>query len=327
MIFMEFLFILIIGIISAILSYVATYFLRPKLIASGMFGNDINKPDKPQVAEMGGLGILTGFTFGVLIVIFISTFYTHNLNLVFVLASLLTIILVGLIGLVDDLIDMPQMVKAFLPLFAAIPLVVVNFSGDTSILLPFIGIVDFGPIYLFLLIPLAVAVCSNLTNMLAGFNGMEAGMGFVMFAFLSFFAVTNSKFDMLAISLPMMGALFGFLLLNRYPSKIFPGDVGTLSIGAALACAVIIGNFEALGYVLILPYLLDFAIKLLNRFPSKGWAGIFQEGKLFSPEKPISLSQYIMKFSGGVSEPNLVSFFVFLEFFFGLLTLFIFYLR
>jgi UDP-N-acetylglucosamine--dolichyl-phosphate N-acetylglucosaminephosphotransferase len=163
--------------------------------------------------------------------------------------------------------------------------------------------------------------------MLAGFNGMEAGMGFVMFAFLSFFAVTNSKFDMLAISLPMMGALFGFLLLNRYPSKIFPGDVGTLSIGAALACAVIIGNFEALGFVLILPYLLDFAIKLLNRFPSKGWAGIFQEGKLFSPEKPISLSQYIMKFSGGVSEPNLVSFFVFLEFFFGLLTLFIFYLR
>lgn len=324
---MDLLLVFIVGIFSAILSYVATFFLRPKLIANGMFGNDINKPDKPQVAEMGGLGILTGFTFGVLVAIFISTFYAHNLNLVFVLASLLTIILVGLIGMVDDLIDMPQIIKALLPLFAAIPLVVVNAAGDTSIVLPFIGLIDFGSLYIFLLIPLAVAVCSNLTNMLAGFNGMEAGMGFVMFAFLSFFAIVNSKFDMLAISLPMMGSLLGFLILNRYPSKIFPGDVGTLSIGAALACAVIIGNFEALGFVLIFPYILDFAIKLLNRFPSKGWAGIFKDGKLTSPEKPISLAQYVMKFSGGIIEPNLVSFFVFLEFFFGLIALFIFYLR
>ena len=46
---------------------------------------------------------------------------------------------------------------------------------------PFIGLIDFGIIYTVILLPLGIAVASNLTNMLAGFNGNESGMGIIMF--------------------------------------------------------------------------------------------------------------------------------------------------
>jgi len=37
--------------------------------------------------------------------------------------------------------------------------------------------------------------------------------------------------------------------------------VGTLTIGAIIASAVIIGNYEAAGVILMIPYMVDFLIK------------------------------------------------------------------
>ncbi|MBI5223052.1 hypothetical protein HY990_01385 [Candidatus Micrarchaeota archaeon] len=314
-------------LISFVSSLILTRALYPRLKNAGMFGNDVNKPDRPAVAEMGGVAIVAGFTAGLLLAIFFNTFALINANLIFLLVAIITIHSIAFIGLVDDLIDIPQAIKALLPLFAAIPLVVVKAAGSTALAIPFVGVIDFGLFYLFLLVPLAVAVCSNLTNMLAGFNGMEAGMGFVMFAVLAFFGFTSNRPELLLISLAMMGSLLGFLVFNRYPSKIFPGDVGTLSIGAALACAVILGNFESLGVLLVLPYVIDFMIKAINRFPSRGWAGIYKDGKLYSPEIPISFAQHVMKHFKGISEQNLVFFFVSLEAVFALVAVLIFVLK
>ena len=37
--------------------------------------------------------------------------------------------------------------------------------------------------------------------------------------------------------------------------------MGTLTIGAIIASAVIIGNYEAAGVILMIPYMVDFLIK------------------------------------------------------------------
>jgi len=73
------------------------------------------------------------------------------------------------------------------------------------------------------------------------------------------------------ILIAALGALIAFLYYNWYPARILIGDVGTLSIGAIIASAVIIGDFEAAGAIIIIPYFLDFLIKAANRFPSTGW--------------------------------------------------------
>jgi len=58
--------------------------------------------------------------------------------------------------------------------------------------------------------------------------------------------------------------LAGFLIFNRYPAKIFPGDSGTLPIGAVLVGATLIGApFYKLA-ILLIPYAIDAALKFTS---------------------------------------------------------------
>lgn len=43
-----------------------------------------------------------------------------------------------------------------------------------------------------------------------------------------------NKYDVATISFSMLGALLAFLFYNKYPANVFPGDVGTLIIGACI---------------------------------------------------------------------------------------------
>jgi len=310
---MTLLYYLLVGIASFLITFVLSHFLIPRLKRFGMIGKDVNKPDKPETAEMGGIAIVAGFTGGLLLAIFFNSFFGFNFNLVYVLAAIITILSISFMGAIDDLLDIPQKLKALLPLFAAIPLVAVK-AGITTMDIPVIGIVNLGLIYVLVLIPIGVAVASNLTNMLAGFNGMEAGMGAVIFLTMSIIAVKEGSVEMLLISVAMLAALLAFLRYNLFPSKVFPGDVGNLTIGAALATAVIIGNFESAGAILMLPYVADFFIKAANRFPSSQWWGEYRDGKLYPVEGKVrGFCQLVMKKANGISEQNLVRFFIILE--------------
>ena len=81
--------------------------------------------------------------------------------------------------------------------------------------------------------------------------------------------------------------------------------MGTLSIGAIISVAVIMGNLEIAGAILLIPYIVDFLIKAKNHFPYS--FGVYREGKLYCSESgPVGLGQLIMKVYGGISERNLV---------------------
>ncbi|MEM3422403.1 MAG: hypothetical protein QXF35_03710 [Candidatus Bilamarchaeaceae archaeon] len=281
--------------------------LIPRLKRFGIVGKDVNKPAKPEVAEMGGITMIAGFTAGILLTIILNTFFDFELNLIYLLAGLIVVHSVAFIGIVDDLVDIPQYVKAFLPLFAAIPLIALRAAGSTEITLPLIGSVDFGIFYLLVLVPIGIAVASNLTNMLGGFNGLESSLGIVIFTTASIIAAFSGKTVSLFMFISFLGALFAFYIFNRYPSKAFPGDVGNLSIGATLAAGVIIGNMESIGALLLIPYVIDFFIKLANKFPSKEWWGEYRNGKLYPVGGKVrGLCQLIMKVFNGISEQNLV---------------------
>ena len=296
---------------SAAIAFFSLPFLIRKLFAANMTGNDVNKKGQPPVAEMGGLAIVMGAIGSLLLAIAMYTFFNYSFPLIGILAAMLTLMIIALIGTYDDLFSMRQSVKAVLPMVAALPLVAVSAAGSTSISFPFVGPVDFGYLYIILLIPLGIAVSSNLTNMLAGFNGMEAGMGCVIFATTLLLALLHGSVEMAMISAAMLGALLAFLRFNWYPARVFTGDIGNLSIGAALAVAVILGNMESVGAILVVPYVLDFFIKAYNKFPSTKWWGELREGKLYPLEGRVrGLAQLVMKLYNGVSEQKLVLTFI-----------------
>lgn len=312
-------------LVSGISTFVLLHILIPRLARAGIVGKDMNKPSQPSVAEMGGLGIVGGLGTGVLTLIALRSFLKievlTSVSTVELLAVLATVLTIALIGLVDDLIGVHQGWKAIIPALATIPLIVLE-VGQKTMIVPIIGVVNFGIFYPLVLVPVGVTGAANAFNMLAGFNGLEAGMGAVAVGALAIIAVHLGEVTSFVLLLAALGALLATLYFNWYPARVFIGDVGTLTIGTVIATAVIIGNFEWAGVIVIIPHMLDFVLKARKRFPSAGWWGEYRDGKLYCPAHgPVGLAQLVLKLTGGVHERTLVLMLIGLEALCGLLAI------
>ena len=101
----------------------------------------------------------------------------------------------------------------------------------------------FGLFILFLLVG-----SSNAVNITAGLDGLCAGLStiaFVAFGIITWNTTWMEGYQEVAIfCFILVGALLGFLLFNANPAKVFMGDLGSLSLGAAMATVAIITRHE-----------------------------------------------------------------------------------
>ncbi|PKP61953.1 hypothetical protein CVT91_01175 [Candidatus Atribacteria bacterium HGW-Atribacteria-1] len=320
---MQLIYVVLIFVISYIVTFFSFPIMIPRLKKAGIVGKNMNNEKQEEIAEMGGLVIAAGFGAGIFFAIFLRTFFDIfiSVSLTTILAVLSTVLIVVIIGVFDDLLSMRQWIKAIIPVFAALPLMAIK-EGYSMMRIPFVGLIDFGIFYTLALVPLGITGAANAVNMLAGFNGLEVGMGIVAVGSLAIIAYLIGQTVSLIILMATLGALVATLYYNWYPAKILVGDVGTLSIGAVMACAVIVGNYETAGAIIIIPYLIDFLIKAKNHFPGKNWWGVHKDGKLYCPESgPVGLCQLIMKLCGGISERNLVLVLMGIEAVFGVIAI------
>ncbi len=292
-------------LIASVLAFTITYiFLKwsiPKLKNEGIIGKDVNKPNRPEVAEMGGLGVLLGVVLALSLITALDSKFDVRI-IVFIYSILLT----GLIGIIDDILSLPKWAKFLLPIIGSIPLIIYGSLVDTKIGIPFIGMVDFGIFYVILILPIMYTGAANLTNILAGFNGLEYSLALINYLFLFIMGIIYGKDLIILLSSTMFASSLAFLLFNRYPSKVFPGDTGTLIIGGSIVSMLVLDNFESLAIPIFILYGLDGIIKILNGLPSTGWWGEYKDGKLYVNKKPISLAQTIMYLTKGISEQKLV---------------------
>jgi len=253
-----------------IVSFLVTYIITPHWIHAAhrikLVGKDMNKYAKPEVAEMGGINVIAGFLSGALLYIGMVTFYfKQSSNLIHILAVISTVLIMLIIGVLDDIlgwkIGLKKWQKPLLTTLGALPMMVVN-AGVSTMNLPFVGSVELGILYPLLVIPLGITGAANGFNMLAGYNGLEAGMGIII---LSVLGIITWNFKLGWVSLlafAMAFSLLAFLIYNWHPAKIFPGDTLTYSIGAFIASVAILGNAEKVALLLFLPYFLDFFLPL-----------------------------------------------------------------
>ncbi len=249
-------------ILYAATAFVITLVMTPQVAqfmkVRKITGRDVHKPIQPEIPEMGGVSYLLSLT----VVFGLASLLLREMKIAAILAVLL---LTSLIGAYDDLKGLHQLKKLGLTIFAGLPLLF--FVEDTS--LDFIVFsVDFSYSY-YVLVLLAVAACSNATNILAGFNGEEAGMGAIASFSLGVCALLLSRTVPQLILFSLCGALTAFLIFNRYPAHVFPGDVGTLSIGGLIASSVILGKMEILGFFALLPAITEFFLKLRIGFSGR----------------------------------------------------------
>lgn len=241
---------------------------RRKMHEIGLVGRDMGRPDpKPAVAEPGGVVVMIGAVFGILLYISIKTFYLLDpVMLVEIFAMLVTVLLAGFVGFIDDVIKVLlrrraaaekwRHLKVMFTLPIAIPLAVVN-AGHSVMSVPFLGFVDFGILFPLVIVPIGIIGATNGFNMMSGHNGLEAGMGVVILTTLAFVAWMSGSSWVTVMSLCMVFSLLAFLWYNKPPASIFPGDSLTYAVGASIACIAILGNMERVALILFIPYLFD----------------------------------------------------------------------
>ena len=239
---------------------------------------DQHKPNKPLVPNGFGIfyviisAVYTFFLyfFDVKNVKGISTSLTFSAPLT--LAA--CILFGGFMGLMDDWIDLKWRYKAFLPLIAAIPLATFasKVGARTSIVLPLLGTIHFGPVYYFVIIPILVTIITNTVNQLGGFNGLETICPAIIMIGLM---VISGSFAILLLCPLIVWLILAFF---NFRGKIFVGNTGSFAIGITLASFAIISDLKYDLVISVLPYIFNSAVILLTFFFYKMKGGVSFDG-------------------------------------------------
>ncbi len=83
----------------------------------------------------------------------------------------------------------------------------------------------------------------NAFNLLDVMDGLAAGVGFIVSAFLCLVAVLNGDSTIAFMLAALAGSLLGFLRYNRHPATIYMGDTGALFLGFILGALAMIGQY------------------------------------------------------------------------------------
>jgi len=307
--------------LSILLSFLVAVLVLPKWIKkskiTGLLWEDMNKFGHPRnVASSGGVVVVLAFVLGVLFYVAIRTFVMNGDGVTLEIFALLGVILIlAIVGLTDDILGwkhggLSVRFRIFLALMASIPLVVIN-AGHHVINIPFLGPISIGLFYSLILIPLGIAGAATTYNFLAGFNGLEAGLGIIILSFLSFVAYATGSTWLAIVGLCMVAALIGFYIYNKFPAKVFPGDSLTYAVGALIAGMAILGNFERIALFVVILYFIEIGLKSRGKLKKYSFGIPDKEGNLKLPFRKIygltHLSIFILgKFKKKVQEKDVV---------------------
>jgi UDP-N-acetylglucosamine--dolichyl-phosphate N-acetylglucosaminephosphotransferase len=154
-------------------------------------------------------------------------------------------------------------------------------------------------------VPIGITGASNAFNMLAGLNGLEAGLGIISLATILLISFFRLEIEAIILTVAMIAALLAFLRYNWYPAKVFPGDSLTLMVGATLASAVIIGDMEKFGLIIIAIFFVELIYKAKHRFQSENFGIPQKDGTLKADPRGGSLTHWVMR-RGNFTEKQVV---------------------
>ena len=212
---------------------------------------------KVSIPTFGGIAIFFGILFSMIFWMDLTT-YTELQS---ILSALLVVFVVGML---DDLIILSPLKKIVGQLLAII--IVISVSD--------LRIISMYGVFAIHVLPYWVSVCltaftmiviTNAYNLIDGLDGLAASVGILATIIFGMLFWWTSQEELAIVSWALSGSLVAFLYFNFHPAKIFMGDTGSLVIGFLLSVFainlvrtdVVLGelNFEAKGSALAIAIL------------------------------------------------------------------------
>ena len=173
----------------------------------------------------GGIGIVAGVAAGVTFLTVAGIPLERDLGVL-----LAGIAALAVLGVIDDLRSIPARYRLLVQVAVAVTVVLLIGGVDRLPLPPPLDL----PLG-WLGVPLAVAwlvTVTNFYNFMDGIDGLATGQGF---ASCSGVIIGIWSLGAVELAVVLAAACLGFLLLNSPPARIFLGDVGSYSLGFAIA--------------------------------------------------------------------------------------------
>ncbi|MGI0047293.1 MAG: MraY family glycosyltransferase [Nitrosotalea sp.] len=240
------------AIIVSAIAFVTVYALTPALTKTlekrKLVVKDYNRVGGAMVARPGGPSILAGIMASEFV---LYAFYSSTA----VLAIILTTFLAFLVGLADDRKVLGGWFKPLALAASAIPIILLG-TYEPHLAFPLFGHVRIPELYIALII-FMIPITGNTVNSIDVLNGVASG-----FMTIASFALTISLFivhhyDIAIASLPLGFVSLAFYKYHKFPSKIFPGDSGALTLGAMYGTIAIVGHVEIIAAVALLPAVIN----------------------------------------------------------------------
>ena len=227
--------------------------------------NASHKSHKKPVPYLGGVAIIIG----IISISYSTSLISNFTSTTFWLATsvLGPALALGLIGLCDDLMNLPPLprfvAQSFAGIFTASVLIITKSVANPT-----------GSNFFDATITVfwVVGICNSI-NFFDNLDGGAAGTVAVSSAALAYLAVTGDQYAIAALAVVTTGATLGFLVWNKSPAKIYMGDAGALFLGVLLATLTIrlepnsktqMGSYFTLLFLLAVP-ILDTTVAVISR--------------------------------------------------------------
>ncbi|MDX2150567.1 MAG: MraY family glycosyltransferase [Bryobacteraceae bacterium] len=263
--------IITLGFVSFVMSLILTPIVRDAFLKRGLVDkpDNVRKLHQAAVPRIGGIAIMVSYALSFVIGLVLPFSYSQTLHEVQagVWKLCLAAGLIFLTGLLDDLKVLnpweklgEQLVAALMAYSAGVQIhIAPGESWDIWVSLPVSIIWIIG--------------CTNAFNLIDGLDGLAAGVGLFATITVLIAALAHNNVQLALVTVPLAGALLGFLRYNFNPASVFLGDSGSLTIGFLLGCYGVLWSQKSatiLGMVaplisLSIP-LLDVALSIVRRF-------------------------------------------------------------
>ncbi len=208
---------------------------------------------KEGTPTMGGICFIIAILATLLGVSILYVFRSEQAKLIPLALTLALAVMNGLIGFVDDFCKLMKKKNEGLKAYQKFALQVVaalvyifmlHRLGyiDTSLHIPFTSLtVELGVVYYIFALFVIVGMV-NSVNLTDGVDGLASTITLVVFSFFAFVGIQFLHPSLVLLSAALVGGMFGFLVYNLHPAKVFMGDTGSLFLGGAVTGAAFIIN-------------------------------------------------------------------------------------
>ena len=211
---------------------------------------DARRMHKVPIPRLGGLAIFIGFMVSILL----FSEITPELR-----SILLGAVIIVVLGVVDDIMALPAMLKFVVQIVAAlIPathgVTILAFSNPNifsdnlywvlgSLSIPFTV--------------LWIVAITNSVNLIDGLDGLANGVSAISATTMLVIALVSDQSAVAVVLAALVGACVGFMPYNMNPAKMFMGDTGATFLGYILATMSIQGLFK---YYAVISFVVPFLI-------------------------------------------------------------------